>query len=91
MPRRQSRAGDGRPAGILSLSDCGVFRDWLQRTERCLREAQTAREIATVLDCAYLGSFFWIDWEGAVLRAKLEHSPDALDTFASGFFRLLEC
>jgi TetR/AcrR family transcriptional repressor of nem operon len=68
-----------------------VLGDWQQRMERCLQEAQKAGEITPGLDCAYLASFFWIGWEGAVLRAKLEHRPDALDTFASGFFRLLEC
>jgi TetR/AcrR family transcriptional repressor of nem operon len=68
-----------------------VFRDWQQRMERCLQEAQKAGEIAAAIDCAYLASFFWIGWEGAVLRAKLERRPDALDTFASGFFRLLAC
>lgn len=67
-----------------------VFQDWQQRTERCLKEAQQSGEIESDLDCAHLASFFWIGWEGAVLRAKLEHQPTALDTFASGFFTLLE-
>lgn len=67
-----------------------VFQDWQQRTERCLKEAQQSGEIDSTLDCTELASFFWIGWEGAVLRAKLEHQPFALDTFAGGFFRLLE-
>ena len=67
-----------------------VFQDWQQRTERCLKEAQQSGEIGLALDCAHLASFFWIGWEGAVLRAKLEQQPAALDTFASGFFTLLE-
>lgn len=68
----------------------GVFEDWQQRTERCLKEAQRMGEIDATLDCASLAAFFWIGWEGAVLRAKLERQPTALDTFAGGFFRLLE-
>lgn len=67
-----------------------VFQDWQQRTERCLKEAQQSGELDPALDCAQLASFFWIGWEGAVLRAKLEQQPAALDTFASGFFTLLE-
>lgn len=67
-----------------------VFQDWQQRTERCLKEARRAGEIDSSLDCAHLASFFWIGWEGAVLRAKLEQQPAALDTFANGFFTLLE-
>lgn len=70
------------------LSD--VFRDWEARTARCLRAAQTAGEIAPDLDCDRLATFFWIGWEGAVLRAKLERSAAALDEFAGGFFMLLE-
>lgn len=67
-----------------------VFQDWQRRTERCLKEARQSGEIDPALDCAQLASFFWIGWEGAVLRAKLEHRPAALDTFANGFFTLLE-
>ena len=70
------------------LSD--VFRDWEARTARCLRAAQTAGEIAPGLDCDRLASFFWIGWEGAVLRAKLERSASALDEFSDGFFRLVQ-
>ncbi|TAK46783.1 MAG: TetR family transcriptional regulator [Xanthobacteraceae bacterium] len=67
-----------------------VFRDWEARTAKCLRAAQAAGEIADNLDCDRLASFFWIGWEGAVLRAKLERSPVALDEFADGYFKLLE-
>jgi TetR/AcrR family transcriptional repressor of nem operon len=67
-----------------------VFQDWQQRTERCLKEARQAGEIDAALDCAHLAAFFWIGWEGAVLRAKLEHQPTAIDTFARGFFTLLQ-
>jgi TetR/AcrR family transcriptional repressor of nem operon len=66
-----------------------VFVDWEGRTARCLREAQTAKEISNKVDCASLAKFFWIGWEGAVLRAKLDGGPAALHTFADGFFALL--
>lgn len=66
-----------------------VFADWEARTATCLRAAQTAGQIPQEADCQRLAAFFWIGWEGAVLRAKLERCPDALDAFADGFFTLL--
>jgi TetR/AcrR family transcriptional repressor of nem operon len=66
-----------------------VFLDWQARTAACLAEAQRAGEIAPQLDCAAMAHFFWIGWEGAVLRAKLERSPEALDVYAHGFFELM--
>jgi TetR/AcrR family transcriptional repressor of nem operon len=38
------------------------------------------------VDCEQAAAFFWIGWEGAVLRAKLERSAKPLDVFALGFF-----
>ncbi|AMA61187.1 TetR family transcriptional regulator [Bradyrhizobium sp. CCGE-LA001] len=66
-----------------------VFRDWEARTSRCLRSAQGAGEISNHLDCENLAQFFWTGWEGAVLRAKLERRPDALDVFAAGFLAMI--
>lgn len=67
-----------------------VFEDWQARTAACLRAAQAAGEIAPDADCDALAAFFWIGWEGAVLRAKLERRAAPLDHFAAGFFNLLE-
>lgn len=66
-----------------------VFLDWQARTAACLAEAQRAGEIAARHDCAALAQFFWIGWEGAVLRAKLERSAVPLQVYAQGFFQLL--
>lgn len=63
-----------------------VFLDWQARTARCLAAARAAGQIAADADCDDLAAFFWIGWEGAVLRAKLERSPAPLDAFARGFF-----
>lgn len=67
-----------------------VFADWEARTAACLAAAKRAGEIAPHADCARLAAFFWIGWEGAVLRAKLERGPEPLDQFADGFFALIE-
>lgn len=67
-----------------------VFADWEQRTADCLREAQQAGVIDARQDCARLAQFFWIGWEGAVLRAKLQREPGPLRLFAEGFLALLK-
>ncbi len=66
-----------------------VFADWEARVARCLLEGQAQGEIAAAADCRQLAVFFWIGWEGAVLRAKLNHEPAPLHIFASGFFAAL--
>ncbi|MFT3800898.1 MAG: TetR/AcrR family transcriptional regulator [Burkholderiaceae bacterium] len=62
-----------------------VFGDWQRRTRRCLEAARAAGELPPQADCGFLAEYFWIGWEGAVLRAKLERSAAPLQTFARGF------
>jgi TetR/AcrR family transcriptional repressor of nem operon len=62
---------------------------WQRRTSECLREAQIADEIGRHQDCDQLAEFFWVGWEGAVLRAKLERDGTPLRVFAKGFFGLV--
>lgn len=66
-----------------------ILQDWQQRTGACLQAAQRAGTIAASHDCDQLAAFFWIGWEGAVLRAKLERDGKPLAVFASNFFALL--
>ncbi|MBZ0216767.1 MAG: TetR/AcrR family transcriptional regulator [Fimbriimonadaceae bacterium] len=63
-----------------------VFCDWQTRITHCLQAAQAEGEIASGADCARLAEFFWIGWEGAILRAKLTRSNAPLDLFAEFFF-----
>src|SRR5574343_73037 len=63
-----------------------VFCDWERRLACCLETAKEAGEIPAVVDCAQQATFFWIGWEGAVLRAKLERSAKPLEICARGFF-----
>jgi TetR/AcrR family transcriptional regulator, transcriptional repressor for nem operon len=61
-----------------------VMRQWEARMASCLNDdydADTAQNLAV---------FFWIGWEGAVLRARLERSVLPLDVFGDGFLTLLE-
>ncbi|KPA95951.1 TetR/AcrR family transcriptional regulator [Pseudomonas asplenii] len=62
-----------------------VLRSWEQRLSVCLQAAQQAGELAVTADCPALASFFWIGWEGAVLRARLVGSEAPLETFMQGF------
>lgn len=62
-----------------------TFRDWENRLAVCLMEAQEAGELAVHADPRQIAACFWIGWEGAVLRSKLEQSLAPIETF-SGFF-----
>ena len=64
----------------------GVFIDWQAHVARCLSEAQAVGDISKNLNCKQIAAFFWIGWEGAVLRSKLERNPEALNIFTEGFF-----
>ncbi|MDO8346285.1 MAG: TetR/AcrR family transcriptional regulator [Rugosibacter sp.] len=63
-----------------------VFTDWQTRLGDCFLAAREAGELAAEADCRKLAAYFWIGWEGAVLRAKLERSPLPLNTFEDLFF-----
>jgi TetR/AcrR family transcriptional regulator, transcriptional repressor for nem operon len=62
-----------------------VFCDWQARTAQCLEAARTAGEIPASADPVRLAAFFWIGWEGAVLRAKLERQSGPIRLFAQSF------
>ncbi|MEW6710785.1 MAG: TetR/AcrR family transcriptional regulator [Candidatus Riflebacteria bacterium] len=59
----------------------GAFADWQRRLSQCLVAAQEAGEIPREADCEKLAVIFWIGWEGAVLRAKLEQEAEPLRIF----------
>lgn len=63
-----------------------VFSDWQTRLEQCLLAARKSGEISAEADCKQLAVYFWIGWEGAVLRAKLERNPFPLNVFEDHFF-----
>ncbi len=63
-----------------------TFEDWQRRFAQCLVEAQQVGELSKEVDPQQVAEFFWIGWEGAVLRAKLEHNAAPLDVFTQFFF-----
>jgi TetR/AcrR family transcriptional repressor of nem operon len=64
-----------------------IFLDWQARLTVCLQAAQAHGELAMSADCIELAAYFWIGWEGAVLRARLVKSDVPLNTFIAGFLR----
>ncbi|GAB7537051.1 acrylate utilization transcriptional regulator AcuR [Burkholderia sp. 3C] len=66
-----------------------IFTSWQARVARCLRDAQREHTLAADANPDALAAFFWIGWEGAVLRARLVRNAAPLDTFFSGFLAVL--
>ncbi len=63
----------------------GILQGWQTRVASCLELAVAAGEIGRQVDCEELAEYFWIGWEGAVMRARLMRSGDPLATFIAGF------
>lgn len=62
-----------------------ILLSWQQRLALCLEAAKAEGELAPDTDCAHWAAFFWIGWEGAVLRARLVRGHAPLDCFIQGF------
>ncbi len=67
-----------------------VFKDWQGRIANCLEKAKTNQEIPVQLNCNDIAAFFWIGWEGAILRSKLVESPEPLELFAEQFLKMIK-
>jgi TetR/AcrR family transcriptional repressor of nem operon len=67
-----------------------VLLDWERRLAACLSLAKDQKQIGLDSDCDALAAFFWIGWEGAVLRAKLVQDVRPMDSFMNGFLAGLE-
>lgn len=66
-----------------------IYHKWQSRVERCLVQAQQAGELSAEADCQAMAEFFWVGWEGAVSRARLEQSVRPLDHFFTHFSNAL--
>lgn len=67
-----------------------VLQGWQNLTQRLLEQALLVGELPATSDCKALAEFFWIGWEGAILRAKLTRSNAPLESF-SHFFLSTAC
>jgi TetR/AcrR family transcriptional repressor of nem operon len=66
-----------------------VLLSWQAATADCLRDAAEQRQLPAGADPERLAAFFWIGWEGAILRAKLTRNAEPMRLFADLFFELL--
>lgn len=66
-----------------------VLEDWQARTARVLSQAADSGGLRPGADPDALAVLFWTGWEGAVLRAKMERSPQPLQGFTKTFFELI--
>ena len=66
-----------------------VLLGWQSRVADCLREAIDCGELEPTADPERLAQFFWIGWEGALMRAKLTRDSSPLDCFVELYFALL--
>lgn len=67
-----------------------VLLSWQAATASCLRDAVAVGQLPASVDVEKMSAFFWIGWEGAILRSKLTRNTDPLDLFADLFFELLQ-
>ncbi|WP_296185458.1 TetR/AcrR family transcriptional regulator [Pseudomonas sp. UBA1879] len=74
------------PEGFREVLET-VFVDWQRRLSACFEAAKQAGELPAQADCDQLAAYFWIGWEGAVLRARLVQSDTPLNIFIAGFLR----
>ncbi|KPF69520.1 hypothetical protein IP84_05520 [beta proteobacterium AAP99] len=79
--------GGVNPAFRSALA--GVFERWEAALADALAQAQAREALAADVDPQAAARFFWMGWEGAVLRAKLAASVQPVDEFEAGYFRYL--
>jgi TetR/AcrR family transcriptional repressor of nem operon len=67
-----------------------VFAIWHEPFARCLATAEAEGDVVLPLAPTEFADFLMASWQGAMLRMKVERSPDALDRFKTVVFdRLL--
>lgn len=62
-----------------------ILQDWQQRLARCFEEAQQHGQLANHANPQVLAEYFWIGWEGAVMRARLVRNLQPLELFFQNF------
>jgi TetR/AcrR family transcriptional repressor of nem operon len=72
------------PEGYKARLD-DILCDWQDRLEVCLETAVAAGDVSATANCKEWAAFFWIGWEGAVLRARLAGNAEPLSIFIRGF------
>ena len=63
-----------------------VLVSWERRVADCLQEAIDRGDMSGATNAQALANFFWIGWEGAILRSKLTRSLAPIDQFVTLYF-----
>jgi len=63
-----------------------VLQSWEDMLTQCLQRAIEVGEIAPNNDPRAISRYFWLGWEGAILRSKLMRSAEPVDHFVDLFF-----
>ena len=70
----------------LRLRLVDIFERWRRPFAACIAEGQAAGEITTAFDAEDLADFLLSSWQGAMLRMKVERSPEPLERFKKIIF-----
>lgn len=62
-----------------------IFVVWESKMAACLHAAQQQGDIKNDINCGQQAEYFWIGWEGAVMRARLVQSVQPLDLYIATF------
>lgn len=73
----------------LRLRLVDIFERWRQPFAACIAEGQAAGEITKAFDAEDLADFLLSSWQGAMLRMKVERSPQPLERFKKIIFGTL--
>lgn len=66
-----------------------ILSRWEALLADCLRQAQAAGEVSQSSNAEVMAHFFWIGWEGAVMRTRLLESAEPMREFYAGFIDLI--
>ncbi|WP_025898190.1 acrylate utilization transcriptional regulator AcuR [Sneathiella glossodoripedis] len=80
----------GQEASGLNKDFCerleNIFQSWQARIATCLEQAKEQNQLSPDIQSEQMAAFFWIGWEGAILRSKLVKSRAPLLLFREVFF-----
>lgn len=62
-----------------------IFAVWEGKMQTCLEAAKQQGDIKQNINCVQQAEYFWIGWEGAVMRARLVQSVQPLDLYIATF------
>ncbi len=62
-----------------------VFQGWQNKVAQTLALAQSTGDLSSEVNCQALAEYFWIGWEGAVMRAKLMQDGSPLKLYLKIF------